>query len=269
MAILTNGIVGPFIGRVGPVVGYMWKGVHCVRAYVEHVRYPNTESQREERDWIVSMVRFASAARPALKLGFCRHAKDAGMTEGNFFVMMNKQYFSRADGHVEVDYSKLKLSFGTAADVYFHEARFEEGETVSVDFEKNSLQLRSSGDDSVYLYAYAPGVGEGFMSAPAPRRSKKVAIKLPAWWAGQEVHLYGFVVDKDGRPSNTTYIGVGRVNHYEDRGRYIPLNKSWKDFVEMANEVNVGTSVVDDEPSATPMAEGYRNTVNGDPPEVP
>ena len=83
------------------------------------------------------------------------------------------------------------------------------------------------------------------------------------------MHLYGFVVDKDGRPSNTTYIGVGRVNHYEDRGRYIPLNKSWKDFVEMANEVNVGTSVVDDEPSATPMAGGYRNTVNGDPPEVP
>ncbi len=100
MAILTNGIVGPFIGRVGPVVGYMWKGVHCVRAYVEHVRYPNTESQREERDWFVSMVRFASAARPALKPGFCRHAKDAGMTEGNFFVMMNKEYFSLAYGHV-------------------------------------------------------------------------------------------------------------------------------------------------------------------------
>jgi hypothetical protein len=269
MAILNYGITGPFIGRVGPVVGYMWKGIHCVRSYVEHIRYPNTESQQQERSWFVSMVRFAAAARPALKLGLRRHAKEGNMTESNYFVMMNKQHFTRGAEGVTVDYSRLNISFGSAADVYFHEARFEEGETVAVDFEKNRLQLRASGEDNVYLYVYAPGLGQGCLSAPTPRRQKTVRLKLPSWWAGQEVHLYGFVVDREGRPSNTTYIGVGRVNHYEERGRYIPLNKNWNDFVEIATEANTESGTPTD---VTPTETiGVRHPVDlfGDPPEVP
>ena len=268
MAIVTNGITGPFIGRVGPVVGYMWKGMNCMRSYVEHIRYPNTVAQQHERDWFVSMVRFASSARTALKLGMREKAAAAGMTEGNYFVMMNKSHFERADGQVNVDYGGLKIAYGSAADVYFREARFEERETVTVPFEKNSMSLRASGDDSVYLYIYAPGLGKGCLSAPAPRRSKSVSVKLPELWAGQEVHLYGFVVDKEGRPSVSTYIGVGRVNHYEERGRYIPLNKNWKDFVDIANEVNAETAPVAEDSRVGEVAMPHIDLF-GDPPEVP
>ena len=52
------------------------------------------------------------------------------------------------------------------------------------------------------------------------------------------MHIYGFVIDREGRASNSTYIGVGRLNHYEERGRYIPINKAWNEFVEIASEVN-------------------------------
>ena len=269
MAIVESGIMGPFVGRVGPVVGYMWKGIRCMRAYVPHIRYPNTVEQQRERDWFVGMVRFAAAARPALKLGLRAKASAMGMTEGNLFVNVNKCHFVRSEGQVTVDYAALRLSYGPAADVYFHEPRFEENETVTVTFEKNSLQLRASGDDSVYLYIYAPALGRGWLSTPTPRRNKSLSVKLPREWAGQEVHLYGFVVDKEGRPSGTTYVGVGRVNHYEDRGRYIPLNKNWKDFVEMANEVNADAGA--EERVGMPLTEGRvgADSPVGDPPEVP
>ena len=52
------------------------------------------------------------------------------------------------------------------------------------------------------------------------------------------MHIYGFVVDREGRSSNSTYIGAGMVNHYNEGTTYIPLNKSWMDFVEVANKVN-------------------------------
>lgn len=269
MAILESGITGPFIGRVGPVVGYRWKGLSCVRSYVPHIRYPNTEAQQRERDWFVGMVRFAAAARPALRLGLRDKAARQGMTEGNLFVSVNKQFFVRTEGQVTVDYASLLLASGPAADVYFREARFGEHETVSVPFEKNALSLRASGDDGVYLYAYAPEAGEGCLSAPAPRRSKSVSVSLPRWWSGMEVHLYGFVVDKEGRPSNSTYIGVGRVNHYEDRGRYIPLNKNWNDFVDMANEVNASHEGDAGDAEPLPESRGGGGTGVGDPPEVP
>lgn len=238
MALINQDIAGAFCGKVGPMVGYMWKNRACVRTYRKEINYPNTEGQQRERDWFVGMVRFASRAKTALQLGFSQQANDAGMTEGNYFISRNKQHFHRVNGRVEVDYDRLTIAEGSAADVLFHDATFSEGEVVCVDFEKNMLFSRSSGDDCVYLYAYASELGEGFLSAPAKRRSKHIEVQLPETWAGTMVHLYGFVVDRDGRSSCSTYIGVGKVNHCNERGVYIPVNKSWDDFVEMATRAN-------------------------------
>lgn len=276
MAIVTKGIAGPYVGRLGTSVGYMWKGKNCVRAYRQHICFPNTEEQLRERSWFVGMVRFASCATHVLRMGLRRQAAEAGMTEGNYFVMLNKRFFVRERGDFTVDYSKLKLSVGPAADVYFREPRFEADETVKVEFEKNSLSLRAMGDDQVYLYAYAPAVGRGLLSAPVARRSKQLSIRLPEEWSGLDVHLYGFVVDRDGRPSNSTYIGVGRVNHYEYRGRYIPLDKNWNDFVGIATEANAECVAMNDESTSDDaVSQGHVPSdvlvvdLFGDPPEVP
>ncbi|MDY6372467.1 MAG: DUF6266 family protein, partial [Bacteroidales bacterium] len=69
MAKLEQGILGPFRGKVGTVVGYLWRGKHVVRAYRREINYPNTEMQQAEREWFVGMVRFAATARQALLLG--------------------------------------------------------------------------------------------------------------------------------------------------------------------------------------------------------
>ena len=63
MAKLEQGILGPFRGKVGTVVGYLWRGKQVVRAYRREINYPNTERQQAERDWFVGMVRFAATAR--------------------------------------------------------------------------------------------------------------------------------------------------------------------------------------------------------------
>ncbi len=95
MAKLEQGILGPFRGKVGTVVGYLWRGKPVVRAYRREINYPNTERQQAERDWFVSMVRFAATARQALLLGLRERAERDVMTEGNVFVRMNKGCFGR------------------------------------------------------------------------------------------------------------------------------------------------------------------------------
>ncbi len=95
MAKLEQGILGPFRGKVGTVVGYLWKGRHVARAYRREINYPNTEMQQAEREWFVGMVRFAATARQALLLGLRERAARDVMTEGNAFVRMNKGCFGR------------------------------------------------------------------------------------------------------------------------------------------------------------------------------
>ena len=233
-----QGINGPFIGKVGPTVGYFWKRIPCTRAYQKNVRYPNTEGQQRERDWFVTMVRFAAQARQALILGVHKQSEEANMTEGNYFVTKNKQHFQHTHDGLAIDYARLQLAIGPAADVVFRDAVFREHETVSIDFEKNTLFSRASSEDKVYVYAYSPDVQRGILMQPVERRTKNITFRLPESWSGAEVHLYGFVVDREGRPSNSTYIGAGRVDQYSEGGNYIPLNKSWIDFVEVANRMN-------------------------------
>lgn len=241
MGLLQQPTSSLFIGKVGSTVGYFWKGKACLRAYQPVVHYPNTERQQQQRSWFVGMVRFASKATDALRLGLHHKADEKQMTESNLFILNNKKYFHLDHGKLSIDYAHLQIADGNAADVYFKAPRFEEEETIRVDFEKNMISLRANGDDKVYLYIYAPGRDEGFLTAPALRRNKSLKTRLPECWSGEEVHLYGFVVDKEGRASNSTYIGVGRVNHYEERGRYIPLNKNWVDFVDIATEANTSS----------------------------
>ncbi len=100
MAKLEQGILGPFRGKVGIVVGYLWRGRHVVRGYRREINYPNTENQQVEREWFVSMVRFAATARQALLLGLCERAARDQMTEGNAFVKMNKHCFGRTHAPV-------------------------------------------------------------------------------------------------------------------------------------------------------------------------
>ena len=100
MAKLEQGILGPFRGKVGTVVGYLWRGRHVVRGYRREINYPNTENQQAERDWFVSMVRFAATARQALLLGLRERAARDQMTEGNAFVKMNKHCFGRTHAPV-------------------------------------------------------------------------------------------------------------------------------------------------------------------------
>ncbi len=95
MAKLEQGILGPFRGKVGTVVGYLWRGKHVVRAYRREINYPNTKMQQAEREWFVGMVRFAATARQALLLGLREKAARDVMTEGNVFVRMNKGCFGR------------------------------------------------------------------------------------------------------------------------------------------------------------------------------
>ena len=100
MAKLEQGILGPFRGKVGTVVGYLWRGKHVVRAYRREINYPNTEHQQAEREWFVGMVRFAATARQALLLGLRERAAREQMTEGNAFVKMNKHCFGRTHAPV-------------------------------------------------------------------------------------------------------------------------------------------------------------------------
>ena len=202
MAKQTSGYLGGFSGRLGPAVGYMWNGKWCLRSHQPLVRNPQTAAQMAHRSLFKQEVQLAARMRWAVTTSLTDAAREAGMTSYNLFVSLNQPAFQLEDNMLRVDWRRLLLSVGDAAPVVAPVAVREEGNVLSVSFDKGA----GAAFDHVYLYVYAPDLEQGFLSAPAYRRDKRVRLALPDAFAGRELHAYLMVRRKDGRWSESVYV---------------------------------------------------------------
>lgn len=206
MAKQTDGINGGFRGRVGAVVGYMWRGQWCVRTRPAAFHDARTERQLAQRELFKASVAFAGRVKEVLRTGLYTPALAAHKTECNYFIMINKRCLAWDDEGLHVDYPQLRVSEGPVAPVAFTRVEQRDERTLVIDFEKNPEHRRADASDKVYIAAFCAGTGEAELSTPVYRRTKRATVVLPERWEGQEVHLYGFVQDNAGRTSDSVYL---------------------------------------------------------------
>lgn len=199
--------MGGYRGKLGPVVGYMWNGIWCVRARPEKVPNPKTQKQVEHRAIFKQEVQLASRMRWAVEEGLNMAAKERHMTGHNLFVKLNQQAFSLVDGELAVDYARLQVAAGGLAPVAFGEPSVSADSVLSVPFAKNPTHGSTDSYDSVKLFLYCPDAGQGYISNGDYRRTQRCALVLPRWMMGHEVHVYGFVRNSKGFSSDSQYIG--------------------------------------------------------------
>ncbi len=206
MAKQDDGINGGYRGKVGPVVGYMWRGQWCTRTMPRFYHDAKTEAQLEQRELFKAEVAFAGRVKEVLHVGFRRPAVAAHKTECNYFLMVNRGCFAWGGDGMAVDYASLRVSEGPVAPVAFGPIGFQDDTTLVISFEKNPEHRRCEADDHVYVAAFCEGEAE--LSLPVYRRTRSITVALPAAWAGREVQLYGFVQDGASRTSDSIYLGV-------------------------------------------------------------
>ena len=198
-----SGILGGYSGKVGPVVGYVWNGKYCVRAYPRGVKNPQTQPQMEHRKMFKQEVQLAAKMSWAVGTTLRDEARAIGMTAYNLFVKLNQHAFDIEGERLTVDYSSLILSVGNVATVSLKSMEWTSRNVLDVRYERGT----GGGFDHVYLYAYIPDLEQGFLAAPAYRRDKRVALALPDYYAGHTAHVYLMVQTADGRWSNSVYAG--------------------------------------------------------------
>ena len=205
MAIIEQGILGGFSGRVGTVVGYHRHGAWFVRAYQPHINDRKSAAQLEQRSRFKAMIQFASPATGALRLGLRQMALSEGITEGNCFLKINKDRFvAEAQGGVGVDYPRLQFSRGALAGVALTECAVDERNVLSVGWRS----LGGGAADRVVIYLWCPTAGRG-LTAEADRCRHGLRAMLPQAFAGQEVHCWAFAVNQLGIASPTAYSAAG------------------------------------------------------------
>ncbi len=203
MAKIYGGYMGGFSGKLGPAVGYMWKGRWCVRSHNPYPHNPRTWLQTAHRDAFKGAVQLAAAMRWAVTTTLTETAREWGMTSYNVFVHLNHRSFSTEDRELRVDWASLKLTAGDYECVEFGCPVWTADNVLTVPFERGSWRYY----DRVQLYVYCPDLERGFLCAPVDCRTRKVSVMLPGEMAGSEVHVYGFVHSMQGAWSETAYVG--------------------------------------------------------------
>lgn len=111
MAVLKQGIMGGFSGKIGNVIGTSWKGIAVMKAMPLSVANPRTAAQITNRERFQTSVLFAqSILVDTIKPCLDRAAQK--MSGYNMFLSVNAQLF---DETTITTPASLKISSGRVA----------------------------------------------------------------------------------------------------------------------------------------------------------
>ena len=234
MAIIEQGILGGFSGRVGTVVGYHRHGAWFVRAYQPHINDRKSAAQLVQRSRFKAMIQFASPATPLLRIGLRQMADREGITEGNAFLKINKDCFQNLNNQNNpitpnpitpttpinqitptILYPSLQFSRGPLAAPRSLEYSLE-GALCTVRWQRGGGSLT----DTIHIYAYCPAAATGRAVASVERARGHAQFLLPQEFTNQEIHLWAFAEGGGGAVSKTQYIN--RVEEGATSAEFLP-----------------------------------------------
>ena len=213
MAKINWGITSGFVGKLGNVVGFNWKGQNIQRAHNVNGSKSRTKDQSLQRAKFALITHAGSDLYEAVYEGYHYAARTRRTTQNGLFVKDNMMNVIGDDAEqLVLDYEHLQLSSGKLLGVDFGEATLA-GNVLSVSIVGANLDdRRVAPNDRVYLCAYCPDCQNAKCKAVGVRGDEEaISLTLPAKWASKRIYAYGFVIGaasyNDALASKTEYLG--------------------------------------------------------------
>lgn len=113
MAVVKNGVNGPFSGKVGSVVGYEWRGIAVIRGLPKKKTRAPTILELTNREKMRLMQEFLKDSIHFIRLGFSLDAASKKMSAFNAAMSYNKKNAIVGDyPNLAINYQKVLLSTG-------------------------------------------------------------------------------------------------------------------------------------------------------------
>lgn len=219
----AKGILGQQVGKVGPVVARLFRGMNVYTAYQPVVANPKTEGQTIHRMIFKAVSVLAHGFGCGARIGFLAFAKGTKLSPRNWFQKTNFGAVSASGSDtLNIDFTSMKVSRGGLYGVGFDVLDFDTPSVVTVDFNSDyAPACQRTANDKAYLYVYSPDLNKGILSQPVALTVKSVSVQVPADWNGLKVHAWGFVrnegqADEEkgiaaGECSDSVYLGTGNI----------------------------------------------------------
>ena len=206
----TQGYLGPQIGKLGPAVGFLWKGRNIYRSHNPFVRNPKTPAQVEARAKFKLLAQTARLLSPAINLGYAYKADAERNTTRALFTRENYHLLSYDQGQPDIDMTLLSLADGPLTPVAFGTPSISDL-TLTVPIANSYSGIGCALDsDRVHLLV-ANRTKDMAILVSAARTDTQLQASLPDTFSGTQVELYGFVTTSVTEP---TFIPAYNGNVY-------------------------------------------------------
>ena len=209
MAIIPQGITGPFIGKVGPVVGYVSRGKPIMRglANVRKSRNPSL-LQRQQHAKFSLMNKFLAPIIPFLNE--TKKTVDIDLTGYNKAFSYNvKNAIAGTFPDLIIDYSMVLLSRGDLPNVKSSQVESHSPGQIILQWTNNSGTGLARPDDKAFLAVYCPEINQWMCALNLTERSAGSHIFNAALFSGRTVQIYWGFISSDGKEvSDSLYAGA-------------------------------------------------------------
>lgn len=209
MATISQGILGPFSGKVGTVVGAVWKGIATIRSYNPNVTNSNTPAQQEQRAKFSLMVAFLRPFLSLINIGFGLKA----IKQTAFNAAMKCNMVNAITGvypAISVDYSKVLLGEGNLPAALNPSAVSVLANKIDFTWEDNSEESGANLLDKVVLSIYHPVLKKAIsVIGETTRTAGTQTVTVPDSWGGANVQTYiGFTNAGKDEVSNIEFLAA-------------------------------------------------------------
>ncbi len=190
MGIFKQGPFGPFLGKVGNLVGSTWRGINYLRIMPASVHNPRTPAQTNQRSKFLMVVQFVRPLLSFVKLGYKGFAEN--MTAYNAamsYLLKNAVIGDYPDQ--EVAFSSVLVSRGKLRGVLSATATATGAQKIQVEWPDNSDFNDVSANDQAIIVVYNADKMDVAWKVQAGNRSDTQAeITVPQAYVGDTVQVY-------------------------------------------------------------------------------
>ena len=208
MAILTQGILGPVIGKTGPVVSYLRFGQNITRSMSDNrkkrIETPKRKAQREKIKICNEFTKAFSGT------GFFNKSFPAYGDTGSGYnrvtsAIMNLAIVSNSE--TALVYAKVLISKGPLPSVDYASALVNEEGNILFTWTDNTGTGTAKENDTAILVAFFPGSKQAvYKFSEATRKDGKAVLEMDSIKGAAETWI-GFLSADEKNAANSTYAG--------------------------------------------------------------
>lgn len=211
MGTYNKGVLGPFSGKIGTVVGSSWRGIDYMRSLPKRGNRVATAAQLLQRQKFLLVTEFLAPIQPVLKKFFGNNTGELSRSNQAMSYHI-KEAVNFVSPNFEIVFNKVQIAKGELTSI-LNPAVLAGTNALDFSWDDNSGQGEASATDQLVVVVYAPVGGLFYYTLAGGLRSAAAAtINLPSYFSGLQVHSWITFASADGKNYGTSvYMGAVTV----------------------------------------------------------